>query len=490
MSSSIILPQDSSEPLYRQVRQAFEDAIAAGQYLDRPLPSSRALAVELGISRNTINLAFQGMIADGLIVSEERVGYRANTSMLQPAPSLPTPVDHRSSEVNWSQWLQPRVHNTLPEIRKDYDWHAYPYPFIYGQVPSSAFPITAWNRALRTSMEYPHVNMSLRDSGSADDPLLIEQLRTTVLPSRGIRAEPEEVLITLGAQNGLFLCARSLVQAGDKTVIESPGYPDAAHILAAAGADLHAVEVDEEGIDVDQIPTDAGLISVTPSHQFPTNAQLSQSRRRRLLDHARFHNSLIIEDDYDSELRYVGRAAPALRASDRDRVIYIGSFSKFLAPGLRIGYVVAAPELIERMRHERRYSVRHPPGQIQRALALLIASGDYQRVLRRYRLSLKDRWSVMNDTLRIIIGSKFQASTGGTSMWVPLPDGVKADCVVRQAAKRGVLVESGTPCFIEGHPDRQRFLRIGYAAIPLESIVPGLRELAEVIHAERQHHRN
>lgn len=490
MSSSIILPQDSSEPLYRQVRQALERAIASGQYLDMPLPSSRALASELGISRNTINLAFQEMVAEGLIVSEERVGYRANRSMVQPEPSQSAPVEQQPLSVNWAHRLQPRIHSALPEIRKDYDWHAYPYPFICGQVASWAFPITAWNRALRSAMEYPHVNISLRDSGSADDPLLIEQLRTAVLPSRGIRAEPEEVLITLGAQNGLFLAARSLVQADGTTVIESPGYPDVAHILAAAGAELQAVEVDEEGIDVDQIPANASLISVTPSHQFPTNAQLSQSRRQRLLDHARFHDSLILEDDYDSELRYIGRAAPALRASDRDRVIYIGSFSKFLAPGLRIGYVVAAPELIERMRHERRYSVRHPPGQIQRALALMIASGDYQRVLRRYRLSLKDKWSVMNEALRMIIGNKFQAPTGGTSMWVPLPDGVQADQVVRQAAKRGVLVESGSPSFVEGHPDKQRFLRIGYAAIPMESIVPGLRELSKVIHDERQQSRS
>lgn len=484
--SSIFLPQDSSEPLYRQVRAAIERAIAKGQFGDHPLPSSRALALELGISRNTINLAYQEMVAEGLIVSEERVGYRANTTMLAPQPTQEEALDLAESSVNWSRRLRPKIESMLPEIQKDYDWQAYPYPFIYGQVPSSAFPITAWNRALRTSMDYPHVNMSLRDGGSADDPLLVEQLRSSVLPGRGIRAEPEEVLVTLGAQNGLFLTARSLVAPGDEAVIESPGYPDAAHILAAAGATLTPVPVDEEGLRVDEVPVSASLISVTPSHQFPSNAQLSPSRREQLLEHARLHDALIIEDDYDSELRYVGRAAPALRAAERERVVYVGSFSKFLAPGLRIGYVVAAPELIERMRHERRYSVRHPPGQIQRALALMISSGDYQRVLRRYRLSLRDKWAAMSDALRTILGSRFDPPTGGTSMWVPLPDGVRADDVVAQAAKRGVLVESGAPCFPEGHPDQQRYIRIGYAAIRMESIVPGLSELAEVIHEERR----
>ncbi len=482
---TLILPPDSPDPLYKQVRNAIARAIREGQFRHVPLPSSRALALELGISRNTVNLAYQEMVAEGLIESEERVGYRVNTEIFNE-PLEPDAVASGGTALNWERHLRPRLDTSLAEIKKDYEWHAYPYPFIYGQVSRTDFPITAWNRALRTSMEYPHVHMSLRDGGSEDDPLLVEQLRTSVLASRGIHAAPEEILVTLGAQNGLFLATRSLLWPHDKVVVENPGYPDTAHILANSGAELHPVDVDEEGLRVDLIPDDARLISVTPSHQFPTNVSLSKSRRDALLAAVHRNDSLILEDDYDAELRYVGRPAPALRATDSERVVYIGSFSKFLAPGLRVGYVVAAPPLIERMRKERRYTLRHPPGQIQRALALMIATGDYQRALRKQRSALRDKWTLMSKMLSHAVGDYFHPPTGGTSMWVPLPDGVMADKVVNMAARQGVLIESGAPCFADGHPERQRFIRVGYAAIPIESIGPGLQALIHVINRERR----
>lgn len=484
--TGIILPPNSSEPLYRQVRHALESALVEGRFRSGPLPSSRALALELGVSRNTVNLAYQELVAEGLIVSEERVGYRANVLLVGQSQSDGAhSAQKASTSIDWSTKIRPMRLGQFLEIEKDSNWREYPYPFIYGQVRSSEFPISAWNRALRSSMDYPHVHASLRDAGSRDDPLLIEQLRDVVLSSRGIRAAPEEILITLGAQNGLFLAARSLVNEGDETVIESPGYTDGAHIFAAAGAKLSMVPVDRDGLQVEHINESAKFISVTPSHQFPTNVSLSQERRERLLSHAQQSDAIIFEDDYDSEFRYVGQPAPALRAVDRDRVVYVGSFSKFLAPGLRLGYVVASPELIARMRHERRYSFRHPPGQIQRALALMIANGDYNRVLRKYRLSLRDKWTIMNSALTKIIGPDFQPPTGGTSMWVPLPDGVRSDQVCREAAGRGVLIESGATFYTLNHPEAQRFIRIGYSAISRESIEPGLAELAAVIDQQR-----
>lgn len=503
---TFILASGSADPLYRRVRRAIEDAVAAGSYHGRLLPSSRALASELGVSRTTVNLAYQELVTDGFIVSEPRVGYRINAELLErleggegaralarsahegrPADANVTAAEllEATAPVDWAAHLHDRSSHRLPEIKKDYDWQRYPYPFIYGQVPTSSFPVTAWNRALRIAMEHPHLAFSLRDAGSSDDPLLVEHLCATVLPSRGIRARPDQVLVTAGAQHGLHLAAQALLHPGDVVAVENPGYPDVSHIVERVGGRPRPVDVDRQGLRVAEVPSEARVISVTPSHQFPTNVGLAVARRQQLLDHARAHDSFVLEDDYDSEFRYVGRPSPALRASGEERVIYVGSFSKFLAPGLRLGFVVAEEPLIEQMRGDRRYSVRHLPGHLQRAVALMLSSGDYQRALRRQRLRLRERWRLMNSYLTSQLGDDFEPPTGGTSMWVPLPAGVSSDEVAAVAARRGILVESGSTFYIENPSHAHEHLRLAYSAIPTDRIGPGLEALFGVVRSVR-----
>jgi GntR family transcriptional regulator/MocR family aminotransferase len=485
---NFLLEADSSDPLYRRVRRAIEQAVARGQYRTTPLPSSRALAAELGVSRTTVNLAYQELITEGFIVSEPRVGYRVNADLLSRLDELGAPDPARvagDGTVDWTAHLRERSTPGLPEVSKDYDWQRYPYPFIYGQVQASAFPVAAWNRALRTAMQQPHITYSLRDAGSADDPLLVDEICTSILPARGVRAEPEQVLVTAGAQHGLFLASQALLRRDELVAVENPGYPDASHIFARAGAKICPVDVDGSGLRVSDVPDDARIVFVTPSHQFPTNVSLGVARRAQLLDHVHANDTFVLEDDFDSELRYVGQPGPALRASGSERVIYIGSFSKFLAPGLRIGFVVAEAPLITQMRRDRRYSLRHLPGQVQRALALMIGSGDYHRTLRRHRSTLREKWHLMGQGVRSIRDKAFEPPTGGTSMWVPLPEGLDSDDVVRRAARRGLLIETGSTCFYDDRPDRHSYLRLGFAAIPLNRIEPGLHVLERVIRDSR-----
>ncbi|WP_026356968.1 PLP-dependent aminotransferase family protein [Mycobacterium sp. 141] len=475
-----LLDPSSSIPLYRQLRYAIEDAVAAGEYHASALPSSRALSAELGISRTTVNLAFQELVAEGFIYSAPRSGYRVNreliAAMQQRAANRQLDPSICSDNADWAGQLVPRHDIGIPEIDYDPAWENYPYPFIYGQVPTESFPVGPWMQALRTALQSPHAEYSLRDAGSTDDPMLVDQLCRSVLPQRGIRADPKQVLITIGAQHGLQLTASALIRPRDAAAVENPGYPDAWHILHRAGADLIPVGIDAAGMMVHSIPDRARIVSITPSHQYPTNVSLGIARRRYLLDRAAETDSFLLEDDYDSEFRYVGRPMPALRSAPGERVVYVASFSKFLAPGVRMGYVVAAAPLIERLRSDRRYSVRHPPGQIQRALALLIESGAYHRALRRHRIQLREKWRHMIAGIRQELGWDFVPPTGGTSLWLKLPPGLDSDQLTAEAARSGVLIESGSTFFV-GTARTTSYIRLGYATIPLDKIREGLKVL-------------
>lgn len=477
----ISIERGSGQPLYRQLRQALEHEIATGS-LDphMPLPSSRELARELGVSRNTVNTAYQELEAEGFVEARPRRGLFVNREMLTELTRGPY-TNASSGQVDWSAHLVPLPGAGLPEIAKVRDWHRYPYPFVAGQVDALSFPRLAWARALREALEPPHLHYSLRDGVDDDDPALLEQLCRHVLPARGIEASPENVLVTMGSQQGLDLLAHALLRSASVVGVENPGYPDARHIFLRAGARLRPYEVDSSGL----VPPDdlegVSLVHLTPSHHCPTNVTLSIARRRQLLAMAGTHDTLLVEDDYDSEFRYHGSPTPALKAlPDSERVIYLGTFSKFLAPGLRMGYLVAAPELVAELRSHRRYQVRHTSGHTQRAMALLIQSGQYQRTVRRRRTQLARRWQVLRDALNDELGWSVDPPPGGVSIWLPGPP--QLDCVelTATALEHGVVIERGDIYFSEPELHRNH-VRLGFAALPPEAIQPGVKVFAQLI---------
>lgn len=478
----ISIERGSGKPLYRQLREALEHEIATGAVDPQlPLPSSRELARELGLSRNTVNTAYLELEAEGFVEARPRRGLFVNHEMLheltggerQRSPSAP---------VDWSRHLNDLPDTGTPEIAKVRDWQRYAYPFVAGQVDASSFPRLAWARALREALEPPHLHYSLRDGIDEDDPELVEQLCRHVLPARGIEVEADQVLVTLGSQQGLDLLAHAVVGAGAPVGVEDPGYPDARHIFLRAGATLRYFLVDGAGLvpDEDRL-AEVSLLHLTPSHQSPTNTTLSIARRRQLLTIAERHDLLLVEDDYDSEFRYQGSPTPALKAlPDGDRVVYLGTFSKFLAPGLRLGYLVAAPELVAELRRQRRYRVRHASGHIQRAMALLVASGQYHRTVRRRRTHLARRWSVLRDALADELPFPVEAPPGGVSIWVPGPPGLDCVEVAARCLERGVVIERGDVYFQDAAANRNH-LRLGFAAIQPEQIPSGVAILAEVV---------
>lgn len=475
----IEIDRSSTEPLYRQVRRAIEHGIAVGRFNpSRRLPSSRELAAELRVSRNTISLAYQELVAEGFVESRERSGLFINPEMRPHCEAQPRET---RSRVDWPTRLRTFPDADVPHIEKVSGWHRYPYPFLAGQVDVHAFPARSWLRCLREALYQPHVFASLADSVAADDPLLVEMICNNLLPSRGIEAQPEEVLITVGSQQGLDLLGRALLGPEHVVAMEDPGYLDARHIFLRSGARLRGIEVDRSGLRPPHSLAGTDLIYLTPSHHHPTNVTLSIGRRRQLLELAATAGTVIVEDDYDSEFRYQGSPTPALKALDTTGdAVYLGTFSKFLSPGLRLGYLVGPRELVDRLREIRRYALRHPPGHLQRALALLIEGGEYHRSVRRYRTKLMRKWQVICAAAQAFLPWEQRPHpAGGISLWISGPDELDCRTLAVAAERRGILIERGDIFFLGDTPPRNHF-RIGFAAVPRQAIEPGMRLLGQV----------
>lgn len=464
------------------VRRHLEQRIATSHSgTQERLPSSRQLAAELGVSRNTVVAAYQELVAEGFAEARSRSGFYVNSEIAALLAERRASVKPHAPLASTSP-LRNHFDDAFPHVRKPENWVQLPYPFICGQVDPWGFPASAWLRYLGLALESSHRSFSLVDRPEADDPLLTKMLCERILPGRGIRATPEMVMVTMGTQGGLSLVAQATVEPGALAVVEDPGYPDARHILHRTGWLIHAAPVDDAGVMVEEVPKDAQLLYVTPSHQFPTNVTLSVARRKRLVDRSAHSRLVLLEDDYDSEFRYQGRPTPALKSlPGAETVLYLGSFSKFLAPGLRLGYLVGPPEVIAVLRQHQRYQLRHPPGHTQRALALMIASGAYALHLRRQRTVLKRKWSITTTAVRRHLPVEPPTTAGGTSFWLKGPDTLSATKLATVALARGIVIEPGDIYYLDGTRGSHMF-RLGFGAIKESSIEPGVALLGELIH--------
>lgn len=392
------------------------------------------------------------------------------------APDIPPPFD-------WGSRLRAATvgrDGGAPDAPRP-EWQRLPYPFVTGQPDVREFPARAWARALRDTLLPQHIHESLDDRGGADDPLLVRTLCREVLPARGITATPDQVLITMGSRHGLRLLAEALLAPGATVAMEEPGSQEARRSFLASGATVLPISVDEEGLRPPESFAGLDLLYLTPNHHNPTNVTLSPERRRTLLARLAGHDTIVIEHDADSELRYLGESAPALQSADTSgRIVHLGSFSEFLAPGLRLGYLVADARLVAELRGHRGAGLVHPPGQLQRALALLIGSGEYQRVVLRHCLRMRRRWEEISEAVADHLPWTRPGPACGSSLWLRGPEGLDCRDVQIRALYRGVAIERGDVCFAAPAPPTN-FLRLGFSVIPVERIRPGVRELAAVL---------
>ncbi len=477
------LSPDRDLTLQAQLREGLVGAILDGHIPpDSPLPSSRELARKLRIARNTVVLAYQHLISEGYLVSRERSGYFVNPTILEGRVNAkPAKVKLAGGGPDWQRRFQ-RHPAAQRNIEKPPDWQRYPYPFVYGQPDPSLIPIADWRECWRQSLSRAEIRNWAFDRFDADDPLLVEQIQTRLLPRRGVWTSPENILVTLGAQNALYLLATLLLGSEDRIGIEDPGYVDARNIFGTRSNRVSPLLLDRGGLIVDERLHSCRYVYTTPSHQSPTTVTMPLERRRALLNAALEHDFVVFEDDYECETNFVGEPTPALKSLDEhDRVIYLGSLSKTLAPGLRLGYLVGPDELIREARALRRLILRHPPVNNQRTVALFLSLGHHDSLLRTLSQTYQERWLAMGEALAKHLPESSQVPTfGGTSYWVKGPPELDARELRWQAARKGILIEAGDVHFMAADPPLHYF-RLGYSSIPAERIEPGIRGLSYLI---------
>lgn len=487
-------------PLHRQIYVGLRDRILEGALAPGTrMPSTRGFASDLAVSRNTVLQAFGQLMEEGFLQAEHGGGtYVASTL---PSAGIygngdggadSSGVVHGGSTSSVGSEMPAgaprRVSSWAEDLEAIEPWSGEPLseprPFEVGTPDLDAFPAQAFARAM---------NRAMRSGGAHTrgyvDPMgwrpLREALALHLRHARGVRAEADRVLITSGSQQALDLCARVLLNRGDRVWIEHPGYIGALQRFSLGGLRPVYLDVDEEGMRLDQPAARRGrprLVYVTPSHQFPLGVTLSLARRLELLHRARERGFWILEDDYDSEFRYSGAPILSLQGLDRgERVLYTGTFSKTLAPGLRVGYMVLPEDLVEPFRRARFVSDLHAPVWAQMALASFLEEGRYAGHVRAMRRLYGRRREHLIGALGERLGDRYpvRSAAGGMQLLLELPDGVREGDVAAGMRSRGFQV---TPLgFFARKEYAPARILLGYAAFAEEKLDAGVSALAETL---------
>ena len=487
LSIPISLRRDLDATLQEQIYRQVRDGILGGSFRpDLKLPSSRDLAKELGVSRNTVALAFDWLASEGYV--ECRTGAGTFVAGYLPERALDValaapPVATRSTiprtAITFTGRMPAAVGRDRP--RPAYD-------FWYGRLDPREFPIAAWRRLILENIAKAGAHFS--DYGHpAGDPDLRQAIANHLGATRGMTTGADRIIITAGAQDGLSLLCRILVRPGSNIVVEDPCYESAALLFESYGATLTPIPVDADGIVTEGLPRfETALAYVTPSHQFPTGGTLPIDRRLSLLEWASNIGAYIVEDDYDSDFRYDGPPLTALSGLDHDhRVIYLGSFSKSLGAGLRLGYLVLPPELVAPAIAAKSLASYGQPWLDQAVVADFLTTGAHRQHLRRMLKSYRARRDLLVSCLKNAFGARVNLSGGdaGMHMMWTLPDAWPDAVTVAAAAARydvGIypLPAIGARSFTK-KLSGERSLILGYSSLSQKEIITGVDLLVKAI---------
>jgi GntR family transcriptional regulator/MocR family aminotransferase len=478
----ITIDRAAAKPLYRQLCDAYRDAIVARRLRGgQRLPSTRALAAELRISRIPVLNAFEQLVAEGYFEARRGSGTFVASALASDAPTKGIPVPGIVKRRG------PRVVARRPTellFSAPEPWLGGYGAFRLSEPAADHFPIKVWSRLIarhsrnttRAAMSYgsPMGSLPFRQAVAA-------YLRT----ARAVCCEADQIMVVSGSQQAIEITARVLLDPGQAVWVEEPGYGGARDALAMAGAQLVPVPVDDSGLDVaagiKRCPR-ARAAHVTPSHQYPLGVTMSPARRLQLLEWAQTTGAWVIEDDYDSEYRYEGHPIAALQGLDRDaRVIYIGTFSKVLFPALRVGYVVIPSDLVGRFMAVRDAMDICPPALHPAVLADFIAEGHFARHLRRTRAIYAERRSVLVEALRRELGGRLEVvgAEAGIHLTAMLGKGSKDRAMSERAARDRLWAMPLSACYL-GPPVRQGLV-LGYGGTRAAQIPAAVRRLRRVL---------
>ncbi len=484
---AVMIDPGSAEPLHRQLYFGIRAAILDGRL--RPglrLPSSRVLASDLRLSRNTVLSAFEQLAAEGYL--DGRIGAGSYVSRRLPEDSL----------IARGPDALPAAHATAPPgpSRRGARLAALgrgvsrPRPFAPGVPELDQFPFEAWARFLARRWRQPK-----REFLVGSDPGGYRPLRAAIADylssARAVACSPDQVIITSGTQQALDLVTRLLIDPGDPVWVEEPGYAVTSAALIAAGARIVPVPIDAEGLSVTAgraAEPRARLACISPSHQFPLGVTMSLKRRLELLDWAREADGFVLEDDYDSEYRYAGRPLAALQGLDRGgRVIYLGTLSKVMFPGLRIGYMVVPEHLIDAFLAVRSLIDAHPSSVAQGALADFIGEGHLAGHIRRMRLLYAARQAALIEAVHAKLNGALalEPASAGMHLVGRLEPGLDDLAISRDARSRGVEAPALSAHYRSA--PAQVGLVLGYAGVPERALPPAIDLLARALEAACAH---
>jgi GntR family transcriptional regulator / MocR family aminotransferase len=481
----IMVDRKMPQPLHRQIYDAFRTAIVEGKLRrGQRIPSTRTLAVEIGVSRFPVLNAYAQLLAEGYF--ESRVG--AGTVVSSWIPDRVAPREAHGARPAATRSGPRRVAVRSASLPPLYHarWLRNLGAFGVGQVAFDHFPLQAWSNLVTRRCRTTDAR-ALHYGDQMGSPAFREIIADYLRTARSLRCEADQIMVVSGSQQALELTARVLLDAGDPVWVEEPGYRLAKTVFALNGCRVHPVPVDGEGLDVAagiKLCRKARAAFVTPSHQFPLGVSMSASRRLQLLDWARTNGSWIIEDDYDSEYRYESSPIASLQGLDTNgRVVYVGTFSKVLFPGLRLGYLAIPSDLVEHFIAVRRAMDIGPPNFYQDVVADFISEGHFARHIRRTRTLYHERRRVLVESLRKELGSKVEVlgSETGMHLTVMLPKELRDLAISERASRLKLWLWPLSPSYA-GNARQPGFI-LGFGNTAIEEIPAAVRKLRSLLDA-------
>ena len=480
----VALDRKTSKPLYRQLYEGYREAILDGRLAPgEQLPSTRALAAEIGLSRLPVVLAFELLIVEGFCEGKIGAGTFVSAA-IRPRPRPGQPAGGARAAASGSRRTVARAAARL--IRAPAPWIREAGAFRIGDAAFDHFPLATWKR-LAAQQTRRLSALDLRYADPMGHLALRQAIAGYLGAMRGVRCDASQIIVTSGSQQALWIAARTLLDPGASAWIEEPGYWGVREVLRSVGARLVPVPVDDEGLDAargrEQAPG-ARAAFVTPSHQFPLGGTLSATRRLQLLEWARQRGSWIVEDDYDSEYRHDGQPVAALHSLDQaDRVIYIGTFSKVLFGALRLGYLVLPGDLVPAFLAVRRSIDITPATFPQAVLAAFVRDGHFARHLRRMRALYRARRDALVAALAAELGdgARVRGASAGMHLVLELPRGVNERRLAERAAAESLWTMPLSFC--RSAPGGPPGLVLGYGGTDAGALRAGARRLAELFDA-------